>query len=76
MWEKKGELTRGQKVVSALIRGVCFECGEKTREVTKDESDYLGENHVRCPKCGWQAMTEQSPCGSAHWIKEGVFQDC
>ena len=52
--------TRSEKVYDALTSGVCVDCGTPVVDVREDEEDYIGKNHVRCPKCGWQAQSQAS----------------
>lgn len=61
MWEKrKGRSGRAEKVFSSMMQGVCVDCGALVVEVGERDPEYIGDNHVRCSKCGWEAQFETS----------------
>jgi hypothetical protein len=55
--KRKGKLSRAELVYLALMNGRCVECFENIEQVSEKDPEYIGKNHVRCPKCGWQAQT-------------------
>jgi len=57
MWGKRAALpSRAERVYGALMTGVCAFCQSVTIDVPDSDPEYMGKNHIRCPKCGWQAQ--------------------
>lgn len=57
MWNKgKALQSRAEMVFGGLMGGVCAFCGTVTVDVLANDPEYMGENHIRCPNCGWQAQ--------------------